>query len=216
MTATADNLINPETGEQESRKDMAEVWPNSPQLEIDKTADKYEWQAGEQVAYRIVVNNVTAGTIAKDVTITDIGLPQGLVLAGGAQSMEVLGVQQQVNYPVPDKKTGQAYEARSVDSQLNADENGFSFYCSYVPYSQPVTIIFHCIAQEEANGHESVNAATVKAANTDERSDDAEVYVNSGEFWIEKSADHYEWQVGEQVQYNVVVENKKQVQWPGT
>lgn len=55
---------------------MAEVWPNSPQLEIDKTADKYEWQAGEQVAYRIVVNNVTAGTIAKDVTITDIGLPQ--------------------------------------------------------------------------------------------------------------------------------------------
>ena len=45
---------------------MAEVWPNSPQLEIDKTADKYEWQAGEQVAYRIVVNNVTAGTIAKD------------------------------------------------------------------------------------------------------------------------------------------------------
>ena len=55
----------------------------------------------------------------------------------------------------------------------------------------------------------SVNAATVKAANTDERSDDAEVYVNSGEFWIEKSADHYEWQVGEQVQYNVVVENKK-------
>lgn len=55
-----------------------------------------------------------------------------------------------------------------------------------------------------------------KAANTDERSDDAEVYVNSGEFWIEKSADHYEWQVGEQVQYNVVVENKKQVQWPGT
>ena len=92
---------------------------------------------------------------------------------------------------------------------MNADENGFFFYCSYVPYSQPVTIIFHCIAQEEANGHESVNAATVKAANTDERSDDAEVYVNSGEFWIEKSADHYEWQVGEQVQYNVVVENKK-------
>mgnify|MGYP000733177555 CR=1 FL=1 len=45
VTATADNLINPDTGEQESRKDMAEVWPNSPQLEIDKTADKYEWQA---------------------------------------------------------------------------------------------------------------------------------------------------------------------------
>ena len=64
VAATADNLLNPETGEQESRKDMAEVWMNSPHLEIDKTADRYEWQAGEQIAYRIVVNNVTAGNAA--------------------------------------------------------------------------------------------------------------------------------------------------------
>ena len=32
VSATADNLIDPATGEQESRKDMAEVWPNSPRL----------------------------------------------------------------------------------------------------------------------------------------------------------------------------------------
>ena len=93
---------------------------------------------------------------------------------------------------------------------MDADANGFAFYCSYLPYSQPVTIIFHCVAQEDANGHESVNAATAKASNAEEKSDDAEVYVNSGEFWIEKNADHYEWQVGELVQYNVVVENKKE------
>ena len=210
VSATADNLINPATGEQESRKDMAEVWPNSPRLEINKTADKYEWQTGEQVAYRIVVNNVSAGTIAKNVNVTDIGLPQGLVLAGGADSVEVLGVQQKINYPVPDKKTGQAYETRQVETRLDADQNGFAFYCSYLPYSIPVTIIFHCIAQDEADGHESVNAASVKASNAEERSDDAEVYVNTGEFWIEKTADHYEWQVGEQVQYTVVVENKKE------
>ena len=209
VNATAENLINPETGEQESRKDMAETWTNSPQLEINKTADSYEWQTGDSVSYRITVNNVIAGTIAKDVNITDIGLPQGLVLAGGTQSVEVLGVQQQINYPVPDKKTGQAYENRQVESRMDADENGFAFYCSYLPYSQPVTILFHCVAQEEANGHESVNAASVKSANADEQSDDAEVYVNTGEFWIEKNADHYEWQVGEQVQYNVVVENRK-------
>lgn len=209
VSATADNLIDPDTGEQDSRKDMAEVWINSPQLNISKTADKYEWQTGDQVTYRIVVNNVTSGTIAKDVNITDIGLPQGLVLEGGAQSVEVLDVQQQVNYPVPDKKTGQAYETCQVESHVDADENGFAFYCSYLPYSQPITIIFHCVAQEEANGHESVNVASVKAANADERADDAEAYVNTGEFWIEKTADHYEWQVGEQVQYNVVVENKK-------
>lgn len=209
VSATADNLIDPDTGEQEICKDMAEVWTNSPQLNISKTADKYEWQTGDQVTYRIVVNNVTPGTIAKDVNITDIGLPQGLVLTGGSQSIEVLDALQQIRYPVPDKKTGQAYEIRQAESYIDADENGFGFFCSYLPYSQPVTILLHCVAQEEANGHESVNVANVRASNADERSDDAETYVNSGEFWIEKTADHYEWQTGEQVQYNVVVENKK-------
>ena len=48
----------------------------------------------------------------KDVTITDIGLPQGLVLAGGTQSMEVLGVQQQVNYP---------YRIRKQDRHMKRD-----------------------------------------------------------------------------------------------
>ena len=210
VTATADNLVDPETGEQKDRKDMAEVWPNSPQLEIDKTADKYEWQVGDGVTYRIVVNNSVPGTIAKDVSVTDIGLPQGLVLSGGTQSVEVLNVQSQVNYPVPDKKTGQAYESRTVESHMEADESGFAFYCSYLPYSQPVTLVFHCIATESANGHESVNVANVKASNANEKSDDAEVYVNTGSLWIEKTADHYEWKTGEQVEYKVVVENKNQ------
>lgn len=218
VSATADNLIDPATGEQESRKDMAEVWPNSPRLEINKTADKYEWQTGEQVAYRIVVNNVSAGTIAKNVNVTDIGLPQGLVLAGGADSVEVLGVQQKINYPVPDKKTGQAYETRQVETRLDADQNGFAFYCSYLPYSIPVTIIFHCIAQDEADGHESVNAASVKASNAEERSDDAEVYVNTAVLSIDKSFQNSylaagdgrvenEFRVGEQVNYQVTVNN---------
>lgn len=210
VSVTAENLIDPDTGEQEYRKDMAEVWPNSPQLAIDKMADKYEWQVGDEVAYRIVVSNTASGTIAKDVTVTDIGLPQGLVLANGAQSVEILDAPGQIDHPIPDKKTGQAYETRQAETNLQADGTGFEFYCSYLPYSQPVTIVFYCTATEEANGHESVNAATAKASNAAERADDAEVYVNTGEFWIEKSADHYEWQVGEQVQYNVVVENKKE------
>lgn len=54
-----------------------------PQLTIDKTADKYEWSVGDAVSYRIVVNNPVPGTIAREVRISDIGLPEGLILAGG-------------------------------------------------------------------------------------------------------------------------------------
>lgn len=164
-------------------------------------------QAGDEVAYRVVVNNSVPGTIAKDVRITDIGLPEGLILSGGAQSVEILDVLQQVDYPVPDKMTGMDYETRPVESYLEADETGFAFYCSYLPYSHPITILFHCTALDTANGCESVNAAVVSAGNAAEKSDDGEVYVNTGAFRIEKAADHYEWKLGEQVEYTVLVEN---------
>ena len=210
VSVTAKNLINKETNEQETIKDIAEVWVNSPQLTIDKTADKYEWSVGDAVSYRIVVNNPVPGTIAREVRISDIGLPEGLILAGGLQSVEILDVLQEADYPVPDKKTGQMFEKVPVESHLEGDEGGFAFYCSHIPFNRPVTILFRCMATENANGRESVNEASVQAGNAPELSDDAEVYINSGEFWIEKTADHYEWQVGEQVAYTVVVENRRE------
>lgn len=210
VSVTAENLINKETNEQEIIKDIAEVWVNSPKLTIDKAADKYEWSVGDAVSYRIVVNNPVPGTIAREVRISDMGLPEGLILAGGIQSVEVLDVLQEADYPVPDKKTGQMFEKVPVESHLEGDEGGFAFYCSHIPFNRPVTILFHCMATENANGRESVNVASVQAGNAPELSDDAEIYVNSGEFWIEKTADHYEWQVGEQVAYTVVVENRRE------
>lgn len=128
------------------------------------------------------MNNVTPGTIAKDVNITDIGLPEGLVLSGGMQGIECWEYSSRSTIRYRTKRQDQAFELRQTESHLEADENGFSFYCSYVPYSLPVTIIFHCTALENANGHESVNVASVTSSNAPEKSDDAEVYVNTGEF----------------------------------
>ncbi|MDO4339887.1 MAG: isopeptide-forming domain-containing fimbrial protein [Eubacteriales bacterium] len=207
-SAGAENFFDPESGEPKTSKDLAEVWPNTPNLQIDKTADKYEWRVGDEIQYRVVVTNDAPGTIARDVRIFDMGLPEGLRLSGGAAAVEVLDAPQQVAFPVPDHKTGQATEIRGVDTGLNADETGWEFYCSYLPYSHPVTILFHCTATENANGRENVNAASVQAGNAAEKADDAEAYVNTGGFWIEKTADHYEWQLGELVQYQVVVENQ--------
>ncbi|MFR5915304.1 MAG: hypothetical protein ACLUGJ_09675 [Blautia wexlerae] len=64
----------------------------------------------------------------------------------------------------------------------NADESGFAFIaliCLTVSRSRLVFPLYRY--RKSANGHESVNVATVKASNANERSDDAEVYVNTGE-----------------------------------
>ena len=181
-----ENFIDEKTGEPKEAKDMTEVWPNTPQLHIDKTADKYEWRVGDEVSYRVVVTNTAPGTIARNVQITDMGLPEGLVLSGGTASVEVLNAPQSVEYPIPDKKTGQAVEVRPVETALDANESGWNFYSSYLPYSHPVTILFHCTATEACNGRENINAASVRAENGAEQTDEAEAYVNTGEFWIEK------------------------------
>lgn len=208
VSATAENFLDPVTGEQKEVKDLAEVWPNTPELQIDKTVDKYEWRVGDEIAYRVVATNSQPGTIARNVRIHDLELPQGLVLSGGTASVEVIGAPTQVEYPVPDHKTGQSTEIRAVETGLEADERGFSFYCSYLPYSYPVTILFHCTATEDSNGREAVNVAAVQADNAAEKADDAEAYINTGAFWIDKTADHYEWQLGELVEYQVTVENQ--------
>ncbi|MFR5915303.1 MAG: hypothetical protein ACLUGJ_09670 [Blautia wexlerae] len=43
-----------------------------------KTADHYEWKTGEQVEYKVVVENKNQGTIARNVTVWDTGMPAGL------------------------------------------------------------------------------------------------------------------------------------------
>lgn len=208
VSATAENFFDPASGEPKVVKDLAEVWPNTPNLQIDKIVDNYEWHLGEEVKYRIVVTNNQPGTIARNVRINDLELPQGFILSGGAASVEVIDAPAEVEYPIADHKTGQATEIRPVETGLDANEGGFSFYCSYLPYSYPVTILFHCTATAESNGREAVNIASVQADNGSEKVDDAEAYINTGNFWIDKIADHYEWQLGELVEYQVVVENQ--------
>ena len=59
---------------------MQEVYVNTGSLWIEKTADHYEWKTGEQVEYRVVVENKNQGTIARNVTVWDTEMPAGLVL----------------------------------------------------------------------------------------------------------------------------------------
>ena len=81
---------------------------------------------------------------------------------------------------------------------------------------QPLNITFSCIATKAANGVESQNVVSATADNflsLDENQepqtaqDDAEVYVNTAYFDIEKTSDAYEWQVGDHVPFNITVKN---------
>ena len=220
------NAASVKASNAEERADDAEVYVNSGEFWIEKTADHYEWQVGEQVQYNVVVENKKEGTIARNVTIWDTQMPEGLVLTS-ADNVSVIGIPQSVVQPVagtedvPNQLNPELYNETSekqVGYEFLQEGTGWRLNISDLPAGVPVTISFICTVAEEANGMESINIANVQAQNTAPAQDDAEVYVNTAVLSIDKSFQNpyqatgdgrveNEFRVGEQVNYRVTVNN---------
>lgn len=207
VTASAENYLDEESRPRQANA-ARDIWVNTPSLTVDKRADKYEWQVGEDISYQVVVNNTVSNTIGKSIKIADDSLPQGLLLY--QESISVEGVQEEISYPVGDQKTGFSWKELKNQVKLTTDNNGWTLDIAYLPANKPVVVTFKCKAEESSNGREHQNKVTVSGENAEEVQDDAKAYINTASFLIEKKADHYEWQVGEKVAYSVKVKNTKE------
>lgn len=226
--AKAENDVNEVTGEPMAPAfAREEVWVNSPSLSVEKETPRFEWQVGEQVEYTITAANKKSGTLARDVVISDEFLPEGLELIGGAEGIRIEGVPKEVGVPVRDGVTGMNLSHReTVEVQTETSQRGFLIRMNYLPGPAVVQIHFSCLVTgnpqgetpEEmnapANGRRPCNEVRIQAenANPAENGDKEEIYVNTASLFVDKQADHYEWQVGEDVLYTVLVENR----YPGT
>lgn len=121
-----------------------------------------------------------------------------------------------IGWPVVDGTTTIATEERDNNVEVTSDGNSWTINAKYLTSKQPLNITFSCIATKAANGVESQNVVSATADNflsLDENQepqtaqDDAEVYVNTAYFDIEKTSDAYEWQVGDHVPFNITVKN---------
>ena len=213
---TAENFVD-ENGGELIESDSAEVWINSPTLTVDKVADRYEYEVGDTVKYTVNVNNINDYTVAKNVVVSDISLPDGLELQG-EPTVDMGDAQTSIGWPVADGSTSIATEPDQNIIQVIPDGNSWTVKAKYLPSGQPMQIVFNCKATKTVNGIESQNVVTATADNflsLDQRQepqtaqDDAEVYVNTAAFDIEKkvSDGNYEWQVGDHVPFDVTIRN---------
>ena len=213
---TADNFLD-EDGETRSEGDSAEVWINSPTLTVDKVADKYEYEVGDTVKYTVNVNNINDYTVAKNVVVSDISLPDGLELQG-EPTVDMGEAQTTIGWPVADGSSTIATEPDNNIVQVIPDGNSWTVKAKYLPSGQAMQIVFNCKATKAVNGIESQNVVTATAENfvsldqnqtPQTAQDDAEVYVNTAAFDIEKkvSDGNYEWQVGDHVPFDVTIRN---------
>lgn len=217
-TAYADNSFD-EYGDQDSVSDSAEVWVNSPVLTVDKAANAYEYEVGDTVRYSVTVNNTADYTIAENVVVSDITLPEGLELQGDV-TVDMGEAKTSIGWPVKDGTTTISKETRenvvTVEPETTPYGNSWTVKAKYLPSQQPMQITFNCKATKTVNGIESQNVVTATADNflsldqnqePQTAQDDAEVYVNTAAFDIEKTTPDYEWQVGDHVPFDITVSN---------
>lgn len=218
--ATAGNAKDPE-GNQIVKGDDAEVWVNSPELTIDKTANAYEYQIGDKVQYTVTVRNTMDYTVARNVVVSDISLPDGLALdSQDGDGIQVQftpdGAASQIGWPVPDGTASIEKQAAENHYRVEQSGNMWAVQADYLPSDAAMTVRFSCVATKYVNGIETQNQASVTAdnfldgeGNRRTAQDDAEVYVNTAAFQIDKriTDGKYEWQVGDHVPFDVIVRN---------
>lgn len=218
--ATADNCLD-EDGEKKYVGDDAEIWVNSPELTVDKVANAYEYQIGDRVKYTVMVRNSKDYTVAENVVVSDMSLPDGLQIDGdGAEAISVQftpeGAAAQIGWPVPDGTTSIVKEAKENQYTIERSGNSWTVKARYLPSDSAMAITFNCIAAKAVNGIECQNQVSVTAdnfldANRQPRTalDDAEIYVNSAHFTIDKAVRNgaYEWEVGDHIPFDVTVRN---------
>lgn len=221
VKATAENIVDDE-GELISVGDDAEIWVNSPELTVDKTANAYEYQVGDRVKYTVTVRNIKDYTVAKNVVVSDLSLPEGLQLAqdAGENGITVRFTPEssasQVGWPEADGTTSIYKNIKENTYVIERNGNTWTVQTDYLSSDASLTITFDCIATKAVNGIEAQNLVSVTADNfLDEQGqpriaqDDAEVYVNSAYFTIDKSVTNgiYEWEVGDHIPFDIVVRN---------
>lgn len=251
------NIASAKANNADEVKDDAELYINTADLSIakkyineykakkkDNRADNefrvYEEETGnELVKYQVdVTSNGADGTVAKDVDISDISLPDGLILnyddiqivettkdgktvtfkaAGGKGTTikyHVAGTADETNKLNPDKYN--ETEDRTPEITLEKSGNGWKLKDTYLASGSKLTITYTGKATEIVNGTEVRNTAKATASNL-EKTDgkaktvkaDALVYINSPRLVITKKADKEKYAIGDTVTYKIDVTNSQ-------
>lgn len=179
-----------------------ESWSNEvetvlldPVLEVDKTADPYEYEVGDVISYAVTYRQTVPDAQSRQTVISD-DLPEGLELV--ADSVSATGTR----------------EIEATEPSIEGNKWSYSF--DRLDYGDTVTVTYQARALQSADGREVVNNAGIHAANAMDADDPEEVYVNTASVSVSKGADRYEGHVGASDQdpgffeYTVRVSNDKE------
>lgn len=219
------NIANVQAENAPTAADDAEVYVNTAMLSIEKGIQnpylaagdgrlENEFRVGEQVTYQVTVNNLQKGSIARNLVISDLSLPEGLALDRTEDAVTVNGVPAVILNPVAgtddagNELNPENYKEtveKAVNCQVVRQGTGWIVTISDLPYQTSVTVTFHCTAQDSVNGMEIVNTAQAYADNAALVKDTSKVWINSPVMKVEKTADKPSYKYGDIITYRISV-----------
>lgn len=206
-TANGDNIETPPPSVEEK------VFINSPEVDIDKAADAFEYSPGEIITYTVHVRQAVEGAVAKQVVIRD-DLPSTVsLIEGSVEVFSPTGAIPVVECRPPHnitKTEGVQYEPARVATKNNIIQITVPFLGS----GEDVTVVYKARANDDSAGKRPVNTATVAFANPHPDSaidypkralDD--VWINDARMKVTKCADKYEYRIGETAHFTIGLHN---------
>lgn len=168
------------TNEVETIVELPETTEGNPGLNIKKSVEHYEWQAKDEVSYKVKVSQENKDAVATEVVVTDTSMPEDLVI--DENQVKVSGVEK--------------YDFHLV-------KGGWILETGQLAYGQIITIEFKAKASPSLNGKEIVNTAEAKAYAVPVTKDDAKIYINSPKLQLKKSTNKKEYKLGDCITYHL-------------
>lgn len=169
--------------------ELPEEEKDSPGLKITKDVEQYEYQAKENVKYKVTVKNINEKADTAYFTIQDISLPGKINL--DFTSIEVSGVEKE-NYTL--KQEGNGWILKSKGDYA-------------LPCNQTVVISYTAKAEISANGTLADNKVSAWAAGIPEKEAECQIYINSPKTNVIKSAPQKVYKQGDHISYKAVFTN---------
>ena len=194
---TAQTIINEKiTMTNEVRTDIKLPWEeeNKPGLSIKKETKQYEYQAKDEITYKVIVKNLNKEADTAYFTIMDTSFSN--VMDMKLQDITVNGIRKE-NY------------------DLKVENNGFILRSKgdyALPYGQAIEIIYTVKSGILTNGTVIENEAFAWAAGIPQTKDRKEIYINSPKNQVIKTAPVQLYKKGDHVTYQAVITNPN----PGT
>lgn len=233
------NLATARAAGASEASDPAEVWPNTARLEVEKDVDRFEGHVGASDAdpgsfeYVVRVRNAQPGTVANDVAISDISLPEGLALGRNEDGTPMIvavrengtdlplswtegvasGTLSEIAYRVggDDHVPGET-EAVTPTWSISSSGTGWQMTIDHLDSEHEIEVVYRAVPTDETIGWEVENRAEATATNSAPAEDVERVWVNQPRLEVEKTASAEEFVVGDEITYQVRVTNSA----PGT